>query len=140
MKGQAVLFSSDSDEWSTPKELFFILNCEFNFTLDPCAAIGNAKCPRYYTKFDDGILQNWTGERLFINPPYSNWQAWAKKAVESQALSVLLLPARTDTKAFHEYFYKKPNVEIRFLKGRLKFGDSKNCAPFPSMIVIVHTW
>lgn len=48
----------------------------------------------------------------------------------------MLIPARTDTIWFHRFLYKKPNVDIRFLKGRLKFSGSKNSAPFPSMIVI----
>lgn len=77
------------------------------------------------------------GFRVFCNPPYGRAiKDWVKKASESNTLVVMLIPARTDTQYFHNYIYNKPNVEIRFIKGRLKFGDSKNSAPFPSMVVI----
>lgn len=126
-------FSSKTPEWSTPQVLFDELNTEFNFTLDPCATKENFKCPKYYTKKQDGLSKDWTGERVFMNPPYGREIGlWVKKL--SEMGGVALLPARTDTRWFHEYIYKK--AEIRFLKGRLKFGDSKNSAPFPSMIVI----
>jgi site-specific DNA-methyltransferase (adenine-specific) len=132
------LFSSNSDEWSTPSELFDKLNKEFDFNLDPCSNENNHKCENYYTIKDDGLSKNWGGYRVFCNPPYSNIAAWVKKAwresTKDNTLVVLLIPARTDTKYFHEYIYQRS--EIRFIKGRLKFGESKNSAPFPSMIVI----
>ena len=132
-----LMFSSKTDNWATPLDFFNELNKEFCFNLDPCADDENHKCEKYFTKIENGLLKDWTGHRVFCNPPYGREIVqWVKKAsVESEnALVVMLLPARVDTKWFHEYIYNK--AEIRFVKGRLKFGDSKNSAPFPSMIVI----
>ncbi len=135
------MFMSVTDLWETPKDLFDKLNNEFNFTLDVCALPENAKCSNYYTPEQDGLSCPWTGT-CWCNPPYGRQiGAWVKRAVISPvrgATIVMLLPARTDTKWFHDYIYNKPNVEIRFLRGRLKFGDQKNNAPFPSMICIFH--
>lgn len=132
------LFTSTTDLWYTPHDFYNKLNKEFNFTLDPCATKDNAKCKKFYTKENDGLKQSWDNEIVFMNPPYGRViKEWIKKASEARGGAVIcLLPARTDTKYFHEYIYKKENVEIRFIKGRLKFGGSKNSAPFPSMIVI----
>ena len=128
-------FSSKTDLWATPQATFDELNDEFSFTLDPCATKQNAKCEKFYTEKEDGLKQNWDGEVVFMNPPYGREIGkWVKKAVESKALVVMLLPARTDTRWFHDYIYQK--CDIRFLKGRLKFGDAVNSAPFPSMVVI----
>lgn len=132
------LFSSNSDEWATPIEIFNELNNEFNFNLDVCATEYNHKCNLFFTQKDDGLSKKWGGYRVFCNPPYSNISEWVKKAYyesyKPDTLIVLLIPARTDTKYFQEYIYHR--AEIRFIKGRLKFGDSKTSAPFPSMIVI----
>lgn len=129
------LFSSKTDLWSTPQSLFDKLNAEFNFSLDVCAIAENAKCEKFFTPVDDGLLQEWQGV-CWCNPPYgSEIGKWVKKAYESKSTVVLLLPARTDTRWFHEYIYGK--AEIRFIKGRLKFGDGKNSAPFPSMVVVM---
>ena len=132
------LFSSNSDNWSTPQDVYEALDNEFNFNLDPCADANNHKCELFFTQKDDGLSKNWGGYRVFCNPPYSNIAAWVKKAyseaTKPDTLVVLLIPARTDTKYFQEYIYHRS--EIRFIKGRLKFGESKNSAPFPSMIVI----
>jgi len=134
-----VHFSSKTNEWSTPQEFFNRLNDEFHFTLDVAATPNNAKCRRYYTESDDGLTKSWDNEIVFCNPPYGRTIGkWVKKASEATGgVTIMLLPARTDTKYFHDYIYKK--TEIRFLKGRLKFGDSKNSAPFPSMIVIFYS-
>lgn len=133
-----VLFSSKSDEWSTPRDLYEELDKEFNFTLDPCSTNDNYKCLKHFTIEDDGLSKNWGGERVFCNPPYSNIAEWVKKAyresIKENTLVVLLIPARTDTKYFQDYIYHRS--EVRFIRGRLKFGESKNSAPFPSMIVI----
>ena len=131
-------FSSKTNEWSTPQEFFDQLNAEFNFTLDPSSTKKNAKCGKFYTEEENGLIQSWDNEIVFCNPPYGRTlKDWVKKASESQGgVVVMLIPARTDTQYFHKYIYQKKNVEIRFLKGRLKFGDSKNSAPFPSMVVI----
>lgn len=132
-----VLFSSKSIEWETPQWLFDQLNKEFKFTLDPCATRDNAKCKKYFTEGMDGLKQDWTGT-VFCNPPYGRKIGlWVKKAFEEAqkgVIVVMLIPARTDTKWFHTYIYGQ--AEIRFIKGRLKFGNSINSAPFPSMIVI----
>jgi len=134
-----VLFSSASDMWATPQWLFDELNAEFNFTLDSCATPENAKCERFYTLADNGLIQNW-GVNVFCNPPYgSEIYAWVKKCYEESkkpgTTVVMLIPARTDTRYFHEFIYHKAK-EIRFIRGRLKFGNAKNSAPFPSMIVV----
>jgi len=136
-----LMFSSKTDQWATPQDFFDKLNKEFNFTLDPCADGSNRKCDKYFTKEQDGLSQNWGGETVFCNPPYGREIGlWVYKCscenMHNGVTCVMLIPSRTDTKWFHDYIYQKPNVEIRFLKGRLKFGDSKNSAPFPSMIVI----
>lgn len=132
------LFSSNSDNWETPLDLFERLDQEFNFDLDVCANSLNKKCDKYYTLEENGLIQEWKGN-IWCNPPYGrNIGKWVKKAYESSLtgnLVVMLLPARTDTKWFHDYIYNKS--EIRFIKGRLKFSNSKLSAPFPSMIVIL---
>jgi len=124
-----VLFSKKSDDWSTPKDLLDKLELEFGVLYDPCPL----RCE------DDALKMAWL-EKCFVNPPYSkikDFVAWGSNQLKFQVkLIVWLLPSRTDTKWFHEFFYNKPGVEIRFIKGRLKFGDSKNSAPFPSMLVI----
>lgn len=132
------LFSSNSDEWATPQNLFDEMNNEFNFDLDVCATDENHKCPEYYTKEQDGLSKNWGGRRVWLNPPYSQIDKWVEKAFREtrndNTLVVMLIPSRTDTRYFHNYIYQR--TEIRFVKGRLKFGDSKGSAPFPSMIVV----
>ena len=136
----AIMFSSETDLWSTPQDFFDELNAEFNFTLDPCATRENAKCARFFTVEDDGLKQDWQGETVFCNPPYGREIGkWVKKCYEESkkpgTTVVMLIPARTDTSYFHDYIYGKAR-EIRFIRGRLKFGDAKNSAPFPSMVVV----
>lgn len=136
----SVMFSSKTDQWSTPQDLYDKLNKEFNFTLDPCADECNHKCDKFYTKEQDGLKQDWEGETVFCNPPYGRAiKKWVKKCYdESQKRNtkgVMLIPARTDTSYFHDFIYHKAK-EIRFIRGRLKFGYSNNSAPFPSMIVV----
>ena len=129
-----VFFSSKSEEWETPQDLFDKINEEFHFTVDVAASDTNHKCPKYYTRQQDGLSQVWCGV-VWCNPPYGREIAkWVQKALYSRATTVILLPARTDTAWFHEYVIGK--AEVRFIRGRLKFGGSKNSAPFPSMIVI----
>jgi phage N-6-adenine-methyltransferase len=142
------LFSSDSDEWLTPWALFKELHDEFNFTLDAAASEDNHLCPVYYTKETDGLLNSWIGHTVWCNPPYSNVGAWVERAAYCQKqgiTTVMLIPARTCTKWFHKYIYRKRYTEIRFIKGRLRFSQlneeglpvkGKNSAPFPSMIVV----
>lgn len=135
------LFSSGKNDWKTPQWLFDELDEEFHFTLDPCASHETAKCRKYYTEEDDGLSKDWSGETVFCNPPYSDrlQNEWVRKCYEhgeNGDVAVMLIPARTDTKRFHNYIYNNSNAEVRFLKGRLKFGSCKNSAPFPSMVVI----
>lgn len=132
------MYTSSSEEWSTPQTLFNRLNKEFNFTLDICASKENAKCPKYYTKEEDALKQEWGGV-IWMNPPYGrkigNWVKKAKEAAQQgKATVVCLLPARTDTAWWHDYVMKAD--EIRLIRGRLKFGDGKGSAPFPSAIVV----
>lgn len=128
------LFTSNTPEWATPQDFFDKLDSEFHFDLDVCATAENAKCKRFFTKEQDGLSQQWGGV-IYMNPPYGREIVkWVKKCSEYNGTAVALLPARTDTRWFHDYIYGK--AEIRFIKGRLKFGGSKNSAPFPSMVVI----
>lgn len=133
-------FSSASGDWATPQDFFDKLNEEFQFTLDPCADDFNHKCEKYYTEKQDGLSQEWSGERVFCNPPYGrDVPKWVEKCFNEVYFgkclcAVMLLNARTDTKWFHNYVYHK--AEVRFVKGRLKFGDKGQPAPFPSMVVV----
>jgi phage N-6-adenine-methyltransferase len=131
-----VRFSSKSIEWATPQDFFDALNEEFQFTLDACADHDNAKCDRYFTIKDNGLAQRFAGERVWCNPPYGRYIGkWIQKcATEPSEVTVMLIPARTDTKIWHEYIFG--HAEIRFVKGRLKFGGHKWNAPFPCAVVI----
>lgn len=132
----SVHFSSKTDRWSTPQDFFDKLDAKFNFTLDPCCLKESAKCPKYYTEEDDGLSKDWSEDVVFMNPPYgreiSKWMEKAYNEASKGATVVCLVPARTDTKWWHDYAMKG---EIEFIKGRLKFGAAKNSAPFPSAIV-----
>ena len=134
-----VHYSSKTNEWSTPQDFFDELDKEFNFTLDPCATDGNAKCDKYFTVDDDGLIQDWSNDIVFMNPPYGREiKHWIKKAYEESlngATVVCLIPSRTDTTYWHDYIFGKA-YDIRFVRGRLKFGGSKNSAPFPSAVII----
>ena len=127
------LFSSASDMWETPPYLFDELDNIFHFDIDVCAVPENAKCKKYFTPEQDALKQEWTGV-CWCNPPYGRQIGkFVKKAFESKALTVMLLPARTDTAWFHDYCVKGI---VHFIRGRLKFGNAKTGAPFPSMLVI----
>ena len=129
-----VLFSSSTDQWETPEYVFDELDREFNFTLDVAADERNKKCEKFFSKEDDGLSQEWSGT-VWCNPPYGRQIGkWVKKASEAKGTVVMLIPARTDTKWFHDYILGK--ADIRFIRGRLKFGGAKNGAPFPSMVVV----
>lgn len=132
-----ILFSSKSDIWETPQDFFDKLNSEFNFGTDVCAIAGNAKCDNFYTPEQNGLKQEWKGN-CWMNPPYGrDIGTWMDKAYNSArkngATVVCLVPARTDTKWWHTYSVRG---EITYLKGRLKFGDGKNAAPFPSAVIV----
>ncbi len=126
-----VHFSSAHDNWSTPKDVYDSLNAEFSFDFDPC--------PLNPSPGLDGLSIEW-GQRNFVNPPYSNLGEWIAKSYRESKKGktvVMLIPSRTDTRAWHDYCLRAS--EIRFIKGRLKFGDAKNNAPFPSAIIIFKT-
>ena len=132
------LYTSNSEEWETPIEFFRDLDDEFNFTLDVCATADNAKCSKFFTKAQDGLKQDWTGETVWCNPPYGKTiGSWCRKCYEHSirgGVAVMLIHARTDTAWFHDWILGK--AEIRFIRGRLKFGGSKWNAPFPSLVAI----
>ena len=132
-----VHFSSKTELWETPQSFFDALNAEFKFTLDACATPENTKCTQFYSPEQDGLKQEWSGS-VWCNPPYGRQiHLWIRKAYESSltgATVVMLIPARTDTKIWHELIF--PHAEVRFVPGRLKFGAAKYNAPFPCAIVV----
>ena len=163
MSNLEVHFTNKSNEWETPRSLFKELDDEFNFTIDVCATKESAKCERFYNKQSNGLAQSWENEIAFMNPPYGREiGTWIEKAYRESlngAIVVCLIPARTDTRYWHDYIF--PNAEVRFLKGRVKFlnngeeveyieqlglfgeeqsevvtSDGDMPAPFPSAVVI----
>lgn len=132
------LFTSKTDMWGTPQATFDELDAEFGFDLDVCAVPENAKCQRFFSPEVDGLAQEWAGNICWMNPPYGRqigkWVEKAHEASQRGATVVALLPARTDTRWFHEHI--KDAAEIRFIRGRLCFNDSDGRAPFPSMVVV----
>ena len=136
---QEAMVSSKSNEWKTPQSLFDELDSEFHFTLDPCATADNAKCQRFYTKEDDGLKQDWANEIIFMNPPYGGHTGkWIEKAwYESRngATIVCLIVSSTDRSYWHDYIFPYAS-EIRWLRGRVTFGEATSTAPFASAIVI----
>lgn len=137
---QNTMFSSKSNDWATPQGFYDKLNKTFGpFTLDPCSNGQNNKTDNYFTQEQDGLSQDWSGNKVFMNPPYGrSIKDWLRKAyMEGQKPNttvVCLIPARTDTKYWHDYVMKAQAVY--FVKGRLKFGDSNNSAPFPSAVIV----
>lgn len=135
-------YSRRSEDWETPAELFDGFNQEFHFSLDPCATVFNAKCKTFFTKKQNGLLQDWSSHRVFLNPPYgkdiAKWMEKARAEAPRGALVICLVHARTDTKWWHSHVQGIAD-EIRFLKGRVKFtrpGRAASPAPFPSAVVI----
>tara|TARA_R110000824_G_scaffold356764_1_gene544026 strand:- start:68 stop:565 length:498 start_codon:yes stop_codon:yes gene_type:complete len=138
---QKTMFSSASSEWETPQYFYDRLNDIYQFDLDPCCTSESAKCEKYFTLNENGLEQDWSGRRVFMNPPYGRQiSKWIKKAHDEgekrDTTVVCLIPSRTDTKYWHEYCMKAD--EIYFIKGRLKFQmkDNNNAAPFPSVVVV----
>lgn len=132
--------TSETDQWATPQAFFDLVNSIYQFTLDVCAEASNAKCADYFTPEQDGLKQEWRGS-CWMNPPYGRTiGAWMKKAYESarnnHATVACLVPARTDTRWWHEWAMKAQDIYL--VKGRLKFGDSPDSAPFPSALVVFH--
>lgn len=134
-------YNGNGREWETPPELFAELDAEFNFTLDPCATAANAKCARFFTEEDNGLEQDWSGERVFMNPPYGREvYAWTRKAREEAATGALvvgLLPASTDLAWWHEDVVD--HAEVRYIRGRVRFltgGPYRASGFFASVIVV----
>jgi site-specific DNA-methyltransferase (adenine-specific) len=147
-----VIHSSASDDWPTPPAFFAALQTEFGFVLDVCADRNNRKTPAYYGRDHDeparhdGRYRDWAadaaelgGGAVWCNPPYGRgirvWMANAAAAARAGATVVCLVPARTDTRWFHDHVLAE-GAEVRFVRGRLKFGDAKHAAPFASLLVI----
>lgn len=134
---QSVHFSSKRHDWATPQWLFNRLDRYFHFTLDPCSSHQNAKCRKHYTREEDGLTKSWGGETVFMNPAYGReigpWMSKALTESRDGATVVCLVPARTDTRWWHNYAAKG---EIHYVAGRLKFGGGANSAPFPSAVVV----
>ncbi len=138
--------SKKTDERSTPDNLFLPLDEEFHFTLDPCSTHENAKCKRHYTREENGLLQSWRDEIVFMNPPYSNILKWLDKAhIESwhaNSIIVGILPCDTSTKWFHTYLWDENNqqprfgIQLRFPKGRFKFGGYITSPQFATIIAV----
>jgi phage N-6-adenine-methyltransferase len=133
-----VHFSSKSNEWATPQWFFDQLDAEFHFTLDSCATAENTKCHKFISEDQDGLRQSWGTETVFMNPPYGrairDWIAKAYRSSLAGATVVCLIPARTETSYWHDFIFGK--AEIRFVRGRIKFGGAKYNAPFPNAVVI----
>ena len=137
---KSLMFSSNSNEWYTPQDFYDKLNKEFSFNLDPCSTHDNAKCEKHFTVEEDGLKQDWGGHVVFMNPPYGREiSKWVEKAynesLKPNTTVVCLIPARTDTAYYHDYIFGKAK-DVRFIRGRLKFGGCKNAAPFPSAVVV----
>ena len=125
-----VMFSSASAHWATPSDVYAALDAEFHFTLDPCPLGGGDRLIMEH----DGLARSWAGERVYCNPPYGRGIArWLAKAPEAD-VAVYLLPARTDTAWWHDHAMHA--TEIRFLRGRLRFGEAVSTAPFPSAVLV----
>src|ERR1051326_7573115 len=135
MLGRA-LFSSDRHDWETPVDLFNELDQEFGFETDVCATAENAKCSNFFSPEQDGLKQSWRGI-CWMNPPYGPplpvWMAKAYTASLQGATVVCLVPARTDTRWWHDFAMRG---EIRLIRGRVRFGGAPTGAPFPSPIII----
>lgn len=140
--------SSVDDTWTTPKDFFKKLNDEFDFKLDAAALSTSALCSLWYgldhpqEDWRDAFQRNWQDDaqgNIWLNPPYGKTiKDWMKKAdLESNrggGAIVCLVPSRTDTRWWWDSVI---HHEVRFIKGRLKFGDGKSPAPFPSAVVIM---
>ncbi len=132
--------TSGTQNWRTPPELFAWADRQFNFTLDAAAAADNALCKKFYTEFDNGLMQSWAGEVVWVNPPFKQIKIWLAKAVYevecNKATVVMLLPAATETRWFRQYVTRG---EIAFLTPRVKYvhpdGMTRNGPPIGSMLV-----
>ena len=136
---QKAMVSSKSNEWSTPQEFYDKLNAEFGFTLDPCSDGKNNKCHKFFTIKENGLFKDWSNDIVFMNPPYGgHTRDWISKAYYESLKGctvVCLIVSSTDKSYWHDYIFPFAK-QIRFLRGRLKFGDSKSTAPFASAVIV----
>jgi phage N-6-adenine-methyltransferase len=154
------LMSSERSDWAKPWELFLSLDAVYRFDLDVCATADNAKCAWFFSPAEDGLAQEWVISKssllslavppagdmdcartvvAFCNPPYGREiAAWMKKAWKAGggrgAVVVCLVPARTDTRWWHDYAMKA--TYISFIPGRIRFEGAPSTAPFPSAVVV----
>jgi site-specific DNA-methyltransferase (adenine-specific) len=132
--------SSKTDDWANPQHVFDELDAEFGFKLDVCADDENAKADDYYTIEEDGLVQSWCGfgGPVWMNPPYGRtikkWIQKAYRTTQRGTTVVCLLPSRTDTSWWHQYCARAD--DIRFVSGRISFGDGTGRAPFPLVVVV----
>lgn len=131
-------YNGNGRDWATPPEVFAPLHSEFDFTLDPCCTPETAKCARFFTEAENGLEQDWTGERVFMNPPYGREiYPWTRKARTSGALVVGLLPASCDLAWWHDDVVG--HAEVRYIRGRVRFltgGPYRASGFFASVVVI----
>lgn len=142
----SVHYTSGNDVWCTPKWLFDKLNDIWHFTLDAACMTETALCTKHYTPDDNSLIQDWSTDIVWLNPPYSDLKTWLSKATEEfnkGSTVMILVPSRTDTKAFHDYAAKECSC-ICYIKGRLKFIDpnkdpalKQDAAPFPSCLIVL---
>jgi len=127
-------FKSNNQSWETPDYLFDRLNKIFNFTRDVCASKDNTKCEQYWSEEDSCLDKQWDGVN-WMNPPYKNMKFFIKKAYEERknAITVCLIPARTNTRWWHDYCMKG---EVLFICGRPKFKGCTHGLPQPLALVI----
>jgi phage N-6-adenine-methyltransferase len=134
-----VMFSSEKQDWATPQKFFDEINRRFHFTLDACADETNHKCEKYFTEEQNGLKQDWGKNVVFCTPPYNKIVEWVKKCYHESrkgATVVMLIPNRTETRYWEDWIFGIARIE--FIPGRLKFGGSKNSAPFGSALVIYY--
>jgi site-specific DNA-methyltransferase (adenine-specific) len=144
MPAGGIPLTSLSGEWATPAALFAEYDREFRFTLDVCASAENAKCRRFFDRDTDGLRQSWAGETCWMNPPYGRGlPAWIERAALAAGSEGATVVARTDVRWWHGYVWDsaahrpRPGVEVRFIEGRIRFGDTRGeRAPFPSVAIV----
>jgi len=142
------MYSSADATWTTPRDFFDLVDAEFGFVLDAAALAASALCVEWYgpdhpdPERRDALVRDWAvdsgGRPVWLNPPYGRvikqWVAKAEETMSRGGVVVCLVPARTDTAWWHDHCINK---QVRYLRGRLKFGNQKNSAPFPSAVVVM---
>jgi phage N-6-adenine-methyltransferase len=131
---------TQKDKWGTDPKIYKPLNAEFGFTLDPCCEADTALCEKYYTQKENGLIQDWQGETVYCNPPYSkgNIDLWMEKcyneSLKPNTTVVALVPVSTSARWWHAWVMNK--AEMRFIEGRVRFVAAPFTAPFSSVILV----